>query len=121
MALEISGKVIQVLPEQSGSGKNGAWVKQDFIVETQEQFPKKVCFAAWGDKAAVAKKMTTGTTIKVSFNVESREFNGKWYTDLKVWKLDVAELQSNSGSETPPPPPDDTYFADSESDTILPF
>jgi hypothetical protein len=49
MALEITGKVISILTEQTGSGKNGVWVKQDFVIETTEQYPKKVCFSAWGD------------------------------------------------------------------------
>jgi hypothetical protein len=52
MAHELTGKVLQVLPEQTGTGRNGQWSRQDFIVETQEQFPKKVCFSAWGDKVS---------------------------------------------------------------------
>jgi hypothetical protein len=88
MALEITGKVITLLPEQTGAGKNGNWVKQDFVIETTEQYPKKVCFSAWGDKAAQIKTLQTGQVVKVSFNAESREFNGKWYTDLRIWKLE---------------------------------
>jgi len=88
MALEISGKLLQVLPEQTGTGKNGQWIKQDFIIETQEQYPRKVCFAAWGDKASLVKNLKSGSQVNVSFNAESREFNGKWYTDLKAWKID---------------------------------
>jgi hypothetical protein len=90
MALELSGKIFQVLPEQSGTGKNGQWSKQDFVLETEEQYPRKVCFSAWGDKVQMLKSYTTGSYVKVSFNAESREFNGKWYTDLKVWKFESA-------------------------------
>jgi hypothetical protein len=88
MALEISGKIIQILPEQTGSGKNGQWSKQDFIIETQEQFPRKICFSAWGEKAAIVKNMKPDMIVNVSFNAESREYNGKWYTDLRMWKID---------------------------------
>lgn len=89
MALELSGKIIQLLPEQTGTGKNGQWLRQDFVIETQEQFPRKVCFSAWGDKVSLVKALKTDTEVNVSFNVESREYNGKWYTDLRVWKIDM--------------------------------
>jgi hypothetical protein len=98
MALELSGKVIQILPEQTGTGKNGQWIRQDFILETQEQYPKKVCFSAWGDKAALVKSLKPGTMLSASFNAESREFNGKWYTDLRIWKID---LQTQETQQSP--------------------
>ncbi len=88
MALELSGKLVQILPEQTGTGKNGQWTKQDFIIETQEQYPRKVCISAWGDKTAVLKSLKPGSIISVSFNAESREFNGRWYTDLRAWKIE---------------------------------
>jgi hypothetical protein len=88
MPLEITGKLIQVLPEQTGAGKNGNWVKQDFIIETAaEQYPKKICFSAWGDKMQILKTLNAGTQVNVAFDIESREFNGKWYTNLKAWKI----------------------------------
>jgi hypothetical protein len=88
MALEISGKVKLILSEQTGTGKNGQWSKQDFVIETEEQFPRKVCFSAWGEKLSMVKALKPEALVKVSFNVESREFNGKWYTDLRVWKIE---------------------------------
>jgi hypothetical protein len=96
MALEISGRVLQVLPEQTGTGKNGQWIKQDFIIETQEQYPRKICFSAWGEKAGIVKNMKPGAMVNVSFNAESREFNGRWYTDLRAWKIDQASVSSPS-------------------------
>lgn len=101
--LEISGKLIQILPLQSGTGKNGNWQKQDFVIETSEQYPKKVCFSAWADKADLVKTLSPGTTVKVAFNAESREFNGKWYTDLRIWKL---ETGGNEATQSP----DDDYY-----------
>ena len=93
MALELSGKLLSILPEQTGTGKNGQWTKQDFVIETQEQYPRKVCFSAWGDKAALLKSLTPGALVNVAFNAESREFNEKWYTDLRAWKIDSASQQ----------------------------
>ena len=122
MALEISGKIFALLPEQTGNGKNGAWVKQDFVIETQEQFPKKVCLSAWGDKAPLVKSLGIGSTVKVSFNAESREFNGKWYTDLRVWKIDGAK-QASGASDVPLPDAADDMIpmSDNDSASDLPF
>ncbi len=90
MAHELTGKILLKLPEQTGTGRNGQWSRQDFIVESQEQFPRKICFSAWGDKVALLKSFKPEDIIKVFFNIESREYNGKWYTDLRVWKLETA-------------------------------
>lgn len=84
--MEITGTLVNMLPLQTGQGKNGAWKKQDFIIETQGSFPKKVCISAWGDKVDFSK-LVTGQTIKVSFDIESREFNGRWYTDVKAFAV----------------------------------
>lgn len=87
MAMEISGKVVQLLPLQSGQGKTGTpWKKQEFILETEGQYPKKVCLAAWGDKVDQFA-IQAGEQITASIEVESREYNGKWYTDVKIWKV----------------------------------
>jgi hypothetical protein len=99
MAHELTGKVLQVLPEQTGTGRNGQWSRQDFIMETQEQYPKKVCFSAWGDKVSQLKSFKTDDTVKVSFNIESREFNGRWYTDLRVWKIETGFQEKAPGAD----------------------
>lgn len=123
MALEVSGKVITILPEQTGTGKNGSWVKQDFVIETSEQFPKKICFSAWGDKAGAVKSLSIGMQVKVSFNAESREFNGKWYTDLRIWKLDVAGSNPEGNYKDAPLPSadDEIYSQNNETGNDLPF
>jgi hypothetical protein len=90
MALEVSGRLIQILPEQTGQGQNGPWLKQNFVIETQEQYPKKVCFVCWNDKAEILKQLKSGDEVKVAFTVESREFNGKWYTDVKAFRIESA-------------------------------
>ncbi|NOZ34340.1 MAG: DUF3127 domain-containing protein [Chlorobi bacterium] len=102
MNLEIKGKLIKKLPEQTGEGKFGKWIKQDFVIETQDQYPKKICFSAWGDKTDLLKKFTEGSIMLVSFNPESREYNERWYTDLRAWK--IVNAQENVPEDTPPPP-----------------
>ena len=101
MALELSGKLSQFLPEVSGTGKNGTtWTKRDFVIETADNFPKKICLSAWGDKTTELTGLGIGEMIKVSFDVQSREFNGKWYTDLRAWKIEKMGA-SNSGVSQP--------------------
>ncbi|MDP5139297.1 MAG: DUF3127 domain-containing protein, partial [Spirosomaceae bacterium] len=65
--MDINGRVIQVLPEQTGEGKNGMWKKQDFVIETESQYPKKVCFTVWGDKID-SQMMQEGNQLNVSFD-----------------------------------------------------
>lgn len=85
--MEIQGKIIHVLPLQTGEGKNGPWKKQDFVIETESQYPKKVCISMWGNKIE-ENLIQEGTPVVASIDVESREYNGKWYTDVKAWKLE---------------------------------
>lgn len=101
--LKVSGKIFAVLPTQTGSGKNGDWAKQDVILETEGQYPKKICLSFWGDK--VSKSFKEGQSLVAHINIESREHNGKWYTDIKVWKYDgmvqedkTADAQAPSSS-----------------------
>lgn len=99
--MQLIAKVIQILPLQTGSGKNGEWKKQDIVVETDGQYPKKVCISVWGDKIN-ANHLVVGNKLKIDFDIESREYNSRWYTDVKAWKVEV--VGSNSSSNEVPPP-----------------
>jgi hypothetical protein len=121
--MEISGTIIKLLPLQSGQSKNGGWKKQDFILETEDQYPKKVCISAWGDKIDQFQ-LAEGKKVKAAINIESREYNEKWYTDVKVWRIDP--LSDIPESNTPPPfttetipPPTEDFSYQGEDD--LPF
>jgi hypothetical protein len=96
--MQLTAKLIQLLPIQSGTGKNGQWKKQDIIVETEATYPKKVCISVWGDKIDTAS-LQTGSSLKIDFDVESREFNGRWYTDIKAWKIENAGVPTAAGPE----------------------
>ncbi|TAG02412.1 MAG: DUF3127 domain-containing protein [Cytophagia bacterium] len=103
--MEIEGRLIKILPEESGTGKTGnSWRKQNFVIETQDQFPKKVCMQMWGDKITQLQNTSIDTLVKVSFDVESREYMEKWYTDVKAWKIeasDGANLVQGGVKDTP--------------------
>lgn len=147
MSLEITGILRAKLPIQQGTSKTGnPWMKQEFVIETQEQYPRKICANLWGDKTDMLNQFTEGQQVKVSFDLESREFNGKWYTDVKAWKLEpVTEQQiptMPAGYGQPMPPqgapaqpayipaapantlpdmPDEDTFTDSGMTDDLPF
>ena len=95
MALEIEGTIAQKLPVASGNSARGPWAKQEFILEYPDgNFTAKACFTAWGqDKVQDLDKYQVGDKVKVSFNLKSREYNGRWYNDLQVWKIAPAGAQ----------------------------
>jgi hypothetical protein len=86
--MEIIGKIIKVMPLQTGTGKNGEWKKQEFIVEIAGTYPKKVAITVWGDRTADLQSLPLGQEVKAFVDVESREYNERWYTDVKAWKLE---------------------------------
>jgi hypothetical protein len=101
MALEISGTVTTVLKQESGTGKNNKeWFKQTFVIETKDQYPKKVAFLAWGDKCDLIPQ--EGTEVKVF--------------DLSMWKVEYL-------SDAPVKKPMEKTGLDLESDENqdLPF
>lgn len=123
--MQISAKLIQILPLQSGTGKNGEWKKQDIIVETQEQYPKKICVSVWGDKIP-SQPMMLGENLLIDNDIESREYNGRWYTDVKAWKIQVSGeeksleiIQNNVGSNFEKDSSSIGIFDDEDDD--LPF
>ena len=102
--MEITGKLIQKLPVQSGVSTSGNnWSKAEFVIETVEQYPKKVCANLWGDRAKALDQFQIGSLITVSFDLESREYNGRWYTDVKAWRVDAATPAAVAGAPAPAP------------------
>jgi hypothetical protein len=119
--MELNGKVIQVMPEQSGNGRNGTWRKRDYIIETPGNYPKKVCVTIWGDKIDQFN-METGEQVKIGLELESREYNGKWYTEAKGWKVDrEGDANPRNTKSQNSATPDVTTFQDDSSDDVLPF
>lgn len=115
--MQLTAKLIQLLPLQIGTEKNGEWKKQEIIVETDGQYPKKICVSVWGDKINESQ-LKLGNNLKIEFDLESREFNGKWYTDVKAWKIEVSGADATIVSDESDPINWDNLKTDDE---ILPF
>jgi len=107
MSQTIKGKLIKILNLESGVARSGnPWKKQEFVVETTEQFPRKICFTLFNDKVSLLAGISAGDELEVSFDVESREFNNKWYHNINAWKLEKSS-QDQGGQYTPPLTADD--------------
>lgn len=123
MALEITGRLIKKLPVQSGTSTKGEWKKQEFVLETQENFPKKICMNVWGaDKVDELAGYGEGEILKISVNIESREFNQRWYTDVRAWRVErLSDAgQPSRGQASGPSDTTDPFSSDGGEDD-LPF
>ena len=94
--MEVSGKIIQVLPEQGGVSKTSGkeWKLQAYVLETQEQYPKKVHFEVFCEDRIKANPCQLDDIVTVSFDIESREFNGRWYTSIRAWKIQQGVVEA---------------------------
>ena len=91
---ELKCNFIQNLPVETGTGKNGQWVKNQFVTETTGQFPVKQCFAIWGDKSSMVANLKHGQEILVKFDLSSREYNGRWFTEAKAFAIETGAVQA---------------------------
>ena len=106
--MEIIGKVVKLGNLMNGTSARGPWQKQELIIETDEQYPKTFCLNCWSDLASEAANLAPGQMVKAQINIESREFNGKWYTDVRVWRFesvgqDAAQPAMSAPSHPTPP------------------
>lgn len=99
---EITGKIIAVLPTKSGTSARGTqWSSQTAVIETQEQYPKKVAFDVLGDKIAEFN-LHVGEEVTVSFDINAREFNGKWFNSVNAWHVVRQQTPAQGGYNTNP-------------------
>ena len=135
--MEITGKVIRLGGLTEGTSARGPWRKQDLIIETDEQYPKTVCLTCWTNQIDEIQNMVPGQLIKAQIDISSREFNGKWYTDVRVWRFEPVgqtapvgqpvtqpQVQQQPMHTTPPTAtsqPEPPYFQDDNNGDDLPF
>ena len=133
--MEIIGKVVRLGNLTEGTSARGPWRKQELIIETEEQYPRTVCLICWTNQIDEIQKFAPGQTIKAQIEISSREFNGKWYTDVRVWRFDpvgvtaapaaapAQPVQQPMMHQTPPAaaPAQDFYPPAEDSVDDLPF
>lgn len=126
--MEIKGKIVSVLDLQKGTSARGPWQKRYAVIETESgRYAKKICLMFWGDLAE-HQSLQNGTDISAAIDIESREYNGRWYTDVKVKSIQSAgSVAPNSQSSAVPPPPPPAFdhsadpFDSGEAGNDLPF
>jgi len=94
----LQGKIIQIFDEQSGESSNGKWRKREFVMETFAKIPRKVCLSVRGEGVAQFR-YNVGDAIQSSIDIESREHNGRYYTEVRAWKIEPYSKQNDSAAE----------------------
>ena len=102
MSFKTTGKVLQILPEVRGTSARGEWKKQDFVIETaEEQYPKKICFTLFNDKNGTFEKIKPNMEVEVTFSIESREYNEKWFSNINAFRVDLLPQSGGTGNNPP--------------------
>ena len=102
--MEITGKIIAVLPPKQGVSQStgNAWMCQDYVLETQEMYPKKVCFNVFGAEKIQEMNIQLGETLTVSLEINASEYQGKWYNQVRGWKVVRVAAQGLQQAQVPP-------------------
>lgn len=85
--MEMTGVVIAILPERSGTSQRGEWKSQSFVIETQEQYPKHLCFEVFGADRITQFNIKCGETITVQFDIDARQYQDRWFNSIKAWNV----------------------------------
>lgn len=106
--MEIQGKVIAVLPERSGISQRGEWRSQTYVIETQDQYPKKMAFDVFGGDRIVNFGIHLGDVIDVSFDIDAHEYQGRYFNQIRAWNVtkvsQQAAAQASAGVAQPAAP-----------------
>ena len=96
--MELQGKVIAVLPERSGVSARGEWKAQSFVIETHEQYPKKLCFDVFGADRLAQFNIQSGEELLVSFDIDAHEYQGRWFNSIKAWNIQRVDPNAVAGA-----------------------
>ena len=110
--MDFSGKIIAILPPKSGVSKatGNEWKAQEYVIENHDQYPKKMCFEVFGTEKIEQFNIQMGEEINVSFDIDSRQWNDRWFNSIRAWKVERVAAgaygaDQTPGSSVPPPPP----------------
>jgi len=124
MQVEITGKIVNVLPTQSGQGKNGEWVKNSFVIEWQDNgYKRLLCLEVNGaDKFEKMKNaVKVGYEVLCKFSVSSREYNGKYFTTAQCFYCSNVGGQQQTQTQQTTQAPQAQGQQQENDDNGLPF
>ena len=102
--MKITGKLTHILEAVTGQGANGEWKKQTIVLTTNEQYPKDIAIELWKDNVTKAESFSIDDHIECDIDISSREYNEKWYTNVKAWKIDKVAVTTETVEEDKPLP-----------------
>lgn len=99
--MEIVGKIIQVLEARGGtSARTGnPWKVQSYVLETEEQYPRRMVFEVFGEDQINQMNIQTGQTLRVYFNVDAHEYQGRWFNQIRAWKVESPEVAATPAAQ----------------------
>ncbi|MBQ7635377.1 MAG: DUF3127 domain-containing protein [Bacteroidaceae bacterium] len=108
--MEITGKIIAVLEPRKGKSQRTGndWMSQEYVLETHEQYPRRCCFRVFGEDKIKNMNIQVGEELTVSFDIDAREWQGRWFNDISAWKVDrvqvgVTPAPAAAAAQTPAP------------------
>lgn len=127
--MELAGKVIAVLEPRGGVSKNGnEWKVQEYVIETHDQYPRRMCFDVFGADKIQQFNIQVGEELNVFFDIDAREWQGRWFNSIRAWKVERvnADAQQMPPMEAPFPPLNSAPaapvdFSSSDEKDDLPF
>lgn len=124
--MELSGKVIAVLEPRSGTSKSGnPWKVQEYVLETHDQYPRRMCFDVFGEDKITQFNIQIGEELNVSFDIDAREWQGRWFNSIRAWKVERVNANQSAPVATdvpfPPAPAAPVDFSSSDEKDDLPF
>lgn len=105
--MELAGRVIAVLEPKGGTSRNGnEWKVQEYVIETHDQYPRRMCFDVFGDDKIKQFNIQVGEELNVSFDIDAREWQGRWFNSIRAWKVERvnADAQQMPPMDAPFPP-----------------
>lgn len=122
--MELQGKVIAVMDPRSGESARGKWMSQDYVIETHDNFPRKMVFNIFGEDRIKQFNIQAGEEIVVSFDIDAHEYNGRWFNNIRAWniqRVDAAAAQAANPAPAAAPQPAPTPGATSQPGPTAPF
>lgn len=123
--MELSGKIIAVLEPKGGVSKTGnAWKVQEYVLETHDQYPRRMCFDVFGEDKINQFNIQIGEELTVSFDIDAREWQGRWFNSIRAWKVERVNAEQptpTDGAPFPPPPSAPVDFTAGDDKDDLPF
>ncbi|MCC8186419.1 MAG: DUF3127 domain-containing protein [Bacteroides sp.] len=122
--MEFTGKIIAILPPRGGVSKQGnEWKAQEFVIESHDQYPRKMCFDVFGEDKLSQFNIQMGEELTVSFDIDARQWQDRWFNSIRVWKVErvAAGASFDAGSPVPPPAASAPEFIPGDVKDDLPF